>query len=212
MAANNGWFQQSSKVPSFAQMLKKNLPVPPPGQTVTTPAAQSSQSDSLSSMASKVTPVTGNFPEPFLSKGLSCISNPVLPPRGKKIPKEFIMKYKRGERNPVSALYQFAQMQRVQLDFKETVTTGNVLGPYFAFCAVVDGIQYKTGLGQNKKESRSNAAKLALDELLQVDEPEPRSLETPGPPPIPAEPAVSPEPAYVSKVHYGRKVLYGVPF
>ncbi|KAK1343217.1 hypothetical protein QTO34_015995 [Cnephaeus nilssonii] len=113
MSSNNGWFQKSSQVPSFAQMLKKNLPVQPPAQMVTTPAAQSSESDSLSRMASKVTPVTGN-----------------------------------------------------------------VLGPYFAFCAVVDGIQYKTGLGQNKKESRSNAAKLALDELLQLDEPEPRNFET----------------------------------
>lgn len=34
------------------------------------------------------------------------------------------MKYKRGEINPVSALHQFAQMQRVHLDLKETVTTG----------------------------------------------------------------------------------------
>ncbi|XP_022261680.1 adenosine deaminase domain-containing protein 1 isoform X5 [Canis lupus familiaris] len=199
MSGNNDWFQ-SSRVPSFAQMLKKNLPVQPSAQTVTTPTGYSSESHSLSNMASKVTQVTGNYPEPLLSKGLSSISNPVLPP--KKIPKEFIMKYKRGEINPVSALHQFAQMQRVHLDLKETVTTGNVMGPYFAFCAVVDGIQYKTGLGQNKKESRSNAAKLALDELLQLDEPEPRILETSGPPPIPAEPVVSPEPAYVSKVHY----------
>lgn len=59
MSSNNGWFQKSSQVPSFAQMLKKNLPVQPPAQTVTTPAAQSSESDSLSRMASKVTPVTG---------------------------------------------------------------------------------------------------------------------------------------------------------
>ncbi|PNJ83991.1 ADAD1 isoform 6, partial [Pongo abelii] len=156
MASNNHWFQ-SSQVPSFAQMLKKNLPVQPATKTITTPTGCSSESYSLSKMASKVTQVTGNFPEPLLSKNLSSISNPVLPP--KKIPKEFIMKYKRGEINPVSALHQFAQMQRVQLDLKETVTTGNVMGPYFAFCAVVDGIQYKTGLGQNKKESRSNAAK-----------------------------------------------------
>ncbi|XP_019522726.1 PREDICTED: adenosine deaminase domain-containing protein 1 isoform X2 [Hipposideros armiger] len=205
--ANNAWLQ-SSRVPSFAQMLKRNLPVPPSAQMVTTPAAHSSESCTLSNMASKVTQVTGNFPEPLLSKGLSSISNPVLPP--KKIPKEFIMKYRRGEINPVSALHQFAQMQRVQLDLKETVTTGNVMGPYFAFCAVVDGIQYKTGLGQNKKESRSNAAKLALDELLQLDEPEPRHLETSGPPPIPAEPVASSEPAYVSKVHYegGRHMQY----
>uniref|UniRef100_A0A5F4W6S3 Adenosine deaminase domain-containing protein 1 n=1 Tax=Callithrix jacchus TaxID=9483 RepID=A0A5F4W6S3_CALJA len=173
--ASNNWFQ-SSQVPSFAQMLKKNLPVQPATQMVTTPTGCFSESYSLSKMASKVTPVTGNFPEPMLSKSLSSISNPVLPP--KKIPKEFITKYKRGEINPVSALHQFAQMQRVQLDLKETVTTGNVMGPYFAFCAVVDGIQYKTGLGQNKKESRSNAAKLALDELLQLDEPEPQVLET----------------------------------
>ncbi|KAM6148188.1 adenosine deaminase domain-containing protein 1 isoform 2-T2 [Erethizon dorsatum] len=183
-------------------MLKKNLPVQPAAQTVTIP-----ESGSLLNMASQVTQVTGNFPEPLLSKSLSSISNPVLPP--KKIPREFIMKYKRGEINPVSALYQFAQMQRVQLDLKETVTTGNVMGPYFAFCAVVDGIQYKTGLGQNKKESRSNAAKLALDELLQLDEPEPRILEQSGPPPIPAEPVATPEPAYVSQVHYdGRHSQY----
>lgn len=45
---------------------------------------------------------------------------------------------------------------------------------------MVDGIQYKTGLGQNKKESKSNAAKLALDELLQLEEAEPKTLEAPG--------------------------------
>ncbi|XP_057358579.1 adenosine deaminase domain-containing protein 1 isoform X1 [Manis pentadactyla] len=202
MSGNNDWFQ-SSPVPSFAQMLKKNLPVKPSAQTVTTPSGYSSENYSLSNMASKVTQVTGNIPESLLSKGVSSISNPVLLP--KRIPKEFIIKYKCGEINPVSALHQFAQMQRVHLDLKETVTTGNVMGPYFAFCAVVDGIQYKTGLGQNKKESRSNAAKLALDELLQLDQPKPRSLETSGPPPIPAEPIVSPEPVYVSKVHYERR-------
>ncbi|KAM6221673.1 adenosine deaminase domain-containing protein 1 isoform 2-T2 [Rhynchocyon petersi] len=206
MSANNNWFQ-SARVPSFAQMLKKNLPVQSSAQTVTAPTGYSSESYGLSSMASKVTPVTGSFPEPVLSRGLTSISNPVLPP--KKIPKEFIMKYKRGEINPVSALHQFAQMQRVHLDLKETVTTGNVMGSYFAFCAVVDGIQYKTGLGQNKKEARSNAAKLALDELLQLNEPEPSILEASGPPPIPAEPVVLPEPAYISKLHYeGRQIQY----
>ncbi|KAF5923339.1 hypothetical protein HPG69_006506 [Diceros bicornis minor] len=143
MSGSNDWFQ-SSRVPSFAQMLKKNLPVQPSAQTVTAPAGYSSESHALSHMASRVTQVTGN-----------------------------------------------------------------VMGPYFAFCAVVDGIQYKTGLGLNKKESRSNAAKLALDELLQLDEPELRNLETSGPPPIPAEPVISPEPVYVSKVHYeGRHIQY----
>ncbi|XP_076996259.1 adenosine deaminase domain-containing protein 1 isoform X3 [Tamandua tetradactyla] len=121
MSGGSNWFQ-SPRVPSFAQMLKKNLPVGPHAQAVLAPTGHSSESYGLSDAAAKLTPVTGNFPEPLFSKGLSSISNPVLPP--KKIPKEFIMKYKRGEINPVSALHQFAQMQRVQLDLKETVTTG----------------------------------------------------------------------------------------
>ena len=58
MSGSNDWFQ-SSRVPSFAQMLKKNLPVQPSTQTVTTPTGYSSESYSLSNMASKVTQVTG---------------------------------------------------------------------------------------------------------------------------------------------------------
>lgn len=40
-------------------MLKKNLPVQPSAQTVTLPTGYSSESCSLSNMASKVTQVTG---------------------------------------------------------------------------------------------------------------------------------------------------------
>ncbi|XP_072483535.1 adenosine deaminase domain-containing protein 1-like [Notamacropus eugenii] len=90
----------------------------------------------------------------------------------KNIPKKFIMKYKCGEIDPVSALYQYAQIERVQLHFQETVATGNVTAPPFAICAVVDGTQYKTGLGQTIPESQYNAAKLALDEIFQLDDPE----------------------------------------
>lgn len=55
------------------------------------------------------------------------------------------------------------------LDFFFFFFKGNIIRPYFAFCAVVDGVCYKTGLGKNKKESRLNAAKLALDELLNLE-------------------------------------------
>jgi len=41
-----------------------------------------------------------------------------------------------------------------------------VTGFYFAFCAVIDGIQYKTGMGVTKKEARAKASELALEELL----------------------------------------------
>uniref|UniRef100_A0A8D0GYY8 Adenosine deaminase domain-containing protein 1 n=1 Tax=Sphenodon punctatus TaxID=8508 RepID=A0A8D0GYY8_SPHPU len=120
----------------------------------------------------------GHIPDYLYCK--AALPSPVtsLPP--KKIPKEFITKYRHGEINPISALHQYAQMQRVPLELKETVTTGNVFGTYFAFCAMVDGVQYDTGLGQNKKESKSNAAKLALDKLLLLEDAEPKLSENSG--------------------------------
>lgn len=42
----------------------------------------------------------------------------------------------------------------------------NLPGSHFAFCVVINGIAYKTGIGLNKKEARLNAAKLALDDFL----------------------------------------------
>uniref|UniRef100_A0A8D0GW44 Adenosine deaminase domain-containing protein 1 n=1 Tax=Sphenodon punctatus TaxID=8508 RepID=A0A8D0GW44_SPHPU len=185
MASNNDWFQ-GSKVPSFAQMLKKNLRTQPP--TVNAMFLPEETSN-MPNLASRVTQITGHIPDYLYCK--AALPSPVtsLPP--KKIPKEFITKYRHGEINPISALHQYAQMQRVPLELKETVTTGNVFGTYFAFCAMVDGVQYDTGLGQNKKESKSNAAKLALDKLLLLEDAEPKLSENSGPPKIPAEPTVS---------------------
>ncbi|XP_069832929.1 adenosine deaminase domain-containing protein 1 isoform X2 [Dendropsophus ebraccatus] len=186
-------WNQPSKVPSFAQMLKKNLPGTASPNVSETPAPKAYSEPGEG--AAKVTPVTGNFPEPFLAKAVVPPSASSLVP--KKIPKEFIMKYKRGDLNPVAALHQFVQMQRMELELKETVTTGNVFGAYFAFCAIVDGIQYKTGMGQNKKEAKVNAAKLALDELLQYEETESYDGKcsglTVGPPLLPVEANVSSE-------------------
>ncbi|XP_067386325.1 adenosine deaminase domain-containing protein 1 isoform X2 [Emydura macquarii macquarii] len=209
MASNNDWFR-GSRVPSFAQMLKKNLPADPPPQ----PSPHSvnmglmlspAENYNMPNSASKTTQITGHVSDFLYSKAAHL--PPVTSLLPKKIPKEFIVKYKRGEINPVSALHQFAQMQRVQLDLKETVTKGNVMGTYFAFCAVVDGVQYKTGLGQNKKESKSNAAKLALDELLQLEDTAPKVFESSGPPRIPAETRVSAESICISKIPYERRHL-----
>lgn len=44
--------------------------------------------------------------------------------------------------------------------------SANTPGFYFAFCVVVDGVQYRTGMGKTKKEARLNAAVLALEDLL----------------------------------------------
>ncbi|XP_072857787.2 adenosine deaminase domain-containing protein 1 isoform X4 [Pogona vitticeps] len=207
----------ASRVPSFAQMLKKNLPArasQPPVQTptllfpqaeTTKPLFLAEESPSASGLASKVTPITGQGPD---CQNFKTTVAPISSLPRKKISKEFIMKYKRGEINPVSALHQFAQMQRAQLELKETVTPGNLFGAYFAFCAVVDGIQYKTGMGQNKKESKSNAAKLALDELLQLEEAKPKALEAPDPPMVLAENRNVTEIQTAAEFDYGSKIPY----
>ncbi|XP_073511719.1 adenosine deaminase domain-containing protein 1 [Phyllobates terribilis] len=190
MSGINCW-NQTSKVPTFAQILQRNLP--PVIQTApSAPSAYCETHDGIS----KISPVTGNRTEPFLAEMI--LRPPTLSVAPKKVPKEFIMKYKLGELNSISALHQFAQMQRMELELKETVTTGNVFGAYFAFCAIVDGIQYKTGMGQNKKEAKANAAKLALDELLLYEESESyvchsESKNIGGPPLLPVEQNVFPE-------------------
>ncbi|NXK38323.1 ADAD1 protein, partial [Piprites chloris] len=88
---------------------------------------------------------------------------------------ELTAKYKEGAINSVSALHLFAQMHNMELELKETSVGGDIIRPYFAFCAVVNGICYKTGLGKNKKESKLNAAKLALAELLSLENKEANS-------------------------------------
>ncbi|NXX85907.1 ADAD1 protein, partial [Urocolius indicus] len=102
-----------------------------------------------------------------LRKAARAPQGPALPT--KQNLEKFIAKYRQAQMNPVSALHQFAQMHRVQLQLKETSAPGYTISLYFAFCAVVDGICYKTGLGRTKKESKFNAAKLALDELLNLE-------------------------------------------
>ncbi|NWU52482.1 ADAD1 protein, partial [Dromas ardeola] len=130
-----------------------------------------------------------------------------LPP--KKALEEFIARYKQGAINPVSALHQFAQMRNVQLELKETSVAGNIIRPYFAFCAVVDGVSYKTGLGRNKKESKLNAAKLALDELLNLAYTEEKASESSDHPYIPAEHQTPANSARVSRICFeGRQLIY----
>ncbi|NXP35328.1 ADAD1 protein, partial [Leiothrix lutea] len=82
---------------------------------------------------------------------------------------DLIKRYKKGLINSVSALHMFTKIHDLQLEMKETSVAGDVIRPYFAFCAVINGVCYKTGLGKNKKESKSNAAKLALAELLNLE-------------------------------------------
>ncbi|NXS37512.1 ADAD1 protein, partial [Pomatostomus ruficeps] len=100
---------------------------------------------------------------------------------------DLIERYKQGAINPVSALHLFAKIHNMQLELKETSVAGDVIRPYFAFCAVINGVCYKTGLGKNKKESKLNAAKLALAELLNLEKTGAKSSEDSDLPCVPAE-------------------------
>ncbi|XP_051901058.1 adenosine deaminase domain-containing protein 1 [Pristis pectinata] len=167
MSTESAW-RKGSGEPSFAQILKKNIPPKPPQQMLNvTFTPQSTSVEDLDTDVSRVIQIPGQYPKSQFAEYAKSLPNSALPP--KKVSKEFIDKYRRGEINPVSALHQYAQMLRMQLILKETVATGNVFGQYFAFCAVVDGVEYKTGMGQNKKEAKANAAQLALDELLDTE-------------------------------------------
>ncbi|XP_010218631.1 PREDICTED: adenosine deaminase domain-containing protein 1 [Tinamus guttatus] len=134
---------------------------------------------------------------------------PVSSLPSRKMLEGFIAKYKSGAINPVSALHQYAQMHHVPLELKETSASGDNKTTYFAFCAVVDGVCCKTGLGQNKKESKSNAAKLALVELLDLECAEAMNSGKSGPPCIPIEPKTPANPVNVSKIRFeGRPLIY----
>ncbi|XP_064306897.1 adenosine deaminase domain-containing protein 1 [Phalacrocorax carbo] len=175
MTSSNGWFQ-SAGIPTFEPVQKKTLPARAPRQP---PSKKFSQSvtvrPKLPPSERCSAPKMMQNSEPFLLKAAH--APPLSAPPLKKDLEEFIARYEQGVINPVSALHQFAQMHHVQLELKETSVAGNVIRPYFAFCAVVDGVCYKTGLGKNKKESRSNAAKLALDELLNLEYPRAKASE-----------------------------------
>ncbi|NWT91487.1 ADAD1 protein, partial [Urocynchramus pylzowi] len=93
---------------------------------------------------------------------------------------DLIERYKQGVINSVSALHLFAKTHHLHLELKETSVAGDVIRPYFAFCAVINGVCYKTGLGKNKKESKLNAAKLALAELLNLENTGAKSFEDSG--------------------------------
>ncbi|AWP11685.1 putative adenosine deaminase domain-containing protein 1 [Scophthalmus maximus] len=138
------------------------------------------------------------------------VNNALTPaPAGKPkmSPKWVIDKYKRGETHAVSLLHQLAQILQFHLEMKETVTTGNVTRLYFAFCAVIDGVEYKTGMGITKKDARQKAAELALQDLLPTLE-GPTSVlpeASDAPPPLPVKEGPSISEVYPCRVNRERK-------
>ncbi|XP_042668387.1 adenosine deaminase domain-containing protein 1 [Centrocercus urophasianus] len=122
---------------------------------------------------------------------------------------DFVAGYQKGAVHPVSALHCFAQRYSMQLDFKETGVAGHAISPYFGISAVLDGVYYKTGLGRSKKESKQNAAKLALDELLKLEYMVAPASGKSSPPRILVEPETPASSIDVSRISFeGRHHIY----
>lgn len=161
---SRGGPNQLSRASSFAHVLQKNLN----GQTGLQKFSSAPQTNAI-------------------SEGFSRDRYPAKPKVGLD---ELVARYKRGHTNPVSALHQLSQVLGFQLDLKETVTTGNVTTLYFAYCAVIDGVEYKTGMGVNKKEAKAKAAQLALQDYIPMLENQGALSgggRAPGPPPLPVK-------------------------
>ncbi|KAM6073089.1 adenosine deaminase domain-containing protein 1 isoform 1-T3 [Theristicus caerulescens] len=207
MTSSDGCLR-SAGIPAFDPVQKKTLPARAPRQP---PLNEFSHSVTVRpklppSERCSVPKVMQN-PEPFILKAAHAPPLSACPP--KRDLEEFIARYEQGVINSVSALHQFAQMHRVQVELKETSVAGNMIRPYFAFCAVVDGVCYKTGLGKNKKESKLNAAKLALDELLNLEHTGAKASEKSDPSRTRAEPQTPANPVRVSRICFeGRQLIY----
>ncbi|KAM6073092.1 adenosine deaminase domain-containing protein 1 isoform 2-T4 [Theristicus caerulescens] len=200
MTSSDGCLR-SAGIPAFDPVQKKTLPARAPRQPP------------LNEFSHSVT-VRPKLPPSERCSVPKVMQNPAhAPPLSACPPKrdleEFIARYEQGVINSVSALHQFAQMHRVQVELKETSVAGNMIRPYFAFCAVVDGVCYKTGLGKNKKESKLNAAKLALDELLNLEHTGAKASEKSDPSRTRAEPQTPANPVRVSRICFeGRQLIY----
>uniref|UniRef100_A0A8C7WUC3 Adenosine deaminase domain containing 1 (testis-specific) n=1 Tax=Oryzias sinensis TaxID=183150 RepID=A0A8C7WUC3_9TELE len=110
-------------------------------------------SNTTSGLKSFKQPTTLNDPRQF-------------PVKAKVSPQKLIDRYKKGQSDAVSLLHQLAQVLQFHLEIKETIASGDLQKLCFAFCVVIDGVEYKTGTGINKKEARLKAATLALEEFL----------------------------------------------
>ncbi|XP_021125186.3 adenosine deaminase domain-containing protein 1 isoform X2 [Anas platyrhynchos] len=208
MASNSDCFQ-SVTAPACDPMQKTTLPAQPSTKQplgrylAVRPKSSPSERYSGRGFAQKM----AQNQEPLLSKPPCIPLQSELP--SKEVLAEFIETYKQGKINPVSALYQFAHMHRVKLELKETSAPGNVISLYFAFSAVLSGVCYKIGLGKNKKEAKFNAAKLALDEILELEYSGAVTSDKSGPPCIPVESKAPENSAYVSRIcSEGRRLIY----
>lgn len=87
----------------------------------------------------------------------------------KKIPPELVEEFKNGAKHPVSAIMEYAAMQRVDIQFDEVGVDVPNLTSKFAYVCKISGVLYQQGVGKTKKEAKTNAAKYAFISILGLD-------------------------------------------
>nr|XP_015199384.1 PREDICTED: adenosine deaminase domain-containing protein 1 isoform X1 [Lepisosteus oculatus]XP_015199385.1 PREDICTED: adenosine deaminase domain-containing protein 1 isoform X1 [Lepisosteus oculatus]XP_015199386.1 PREDICTED: adenosine deaminase domain-containing protein 1 isoform X1 [Lepisosteus oculatus]XP_015199387.1 PREDICTED: adenosine deaminase domain-containing protein 1 isoform X1 [Lepisosteus oculatus] len=163
-----------SRGTSFSPILRRNVCFPPGNLSRLAPRFNQDSNNNNRAVETK--------------KDFSGLGARSLPAQPTDLPMGIVEKYRRGETHAVSALYQLSQVLKFQLVMKETVTPDHVQSLSFAFCAVIDGVKYKTGTGMNKKEAKAKAARLALEELLPSFESQPQLPDAAvSPPPLPVK-------------------------
>nr|XP_043896670.1 adenosine deaminase domain-containing protein 1 isoform X1 [Solea senegalensis] len=159
-----------------AQILMKNLPV-------------------REHLSSSPLPTSNGANRDVFRQPAKDTSRPAYASKPMVSPKELIDRYKQGEVHPVSLLHLLAQAFQFHMEMKETVTSEHLPGLYFAFCVVIDGFEYKTGIGKTKKDAKLSAAALALEDLLPTLSHGkyvlPEASDVPPPLPVKEEPSIS---------------------
>ncbi|XP_071789536.1 uncharacterized protein [Asterias amurensis] len=86
----------------------------------------------------------------------------------KKVDPALVEEFMLGMKNPVMALNEFCQKQRLSIKFQEEAacSSGSFVNLKFGSVAIVDGVRHAQGTGRTKKEAKSDAAKNALSSVL----------------------------------------------
>ncbi|XP_005110992.1 adenosine deaminase domain-containing protein 1 [Aplysia californica] len=82
-----------------------------------------------------------------------------------------IREFLKGKKNPTMCLHEYCSRNRMQLDFREEAAEHRpgYIGR-FGIRVIIDGQSYLQGVGQNKKEARNEASRLAFRALVGLDD------------------------------------------
>lgn len=85
------------------------------------------------------------------------------------VPTELVEDFLEGKKNPISALTEYAALQKLIVAFEECAVERPSIVARFASTAKVNGKPFPQGVGKTKKDAKTAAAKVALTKLLGLE-------------------------------------------